>query len=78
MALRPKAVRSILDDDAARKHPKALKWRAHHPRWTFHFAPTSSSWLNSVEGFFAKHSPKAQAWRLPLHLGLLTFGALAR
>jgi transposase len=25
-----------------------------HPRWTFHFTPTSSSWLNAVEGFFAK------------------------
>jgi hypothetical protein len=26
---------------------------ARHPRWTFHFTPTSSSWLNAVEGFFA-------------------------
>src|SRR5271163_5016629 len=25
-----------------------------HPRWTFHFTPTSASWLNAVEGFFAK------------------------
>lgn len=25
-----------------------------HPRWTFHFTPTSCSWLNTVEGFFAK------------------------
>ena len=25
-----------------------------NPRWTFHFIPTSSSWLNAVEGFFAK------------------------
>ena len=24
------------------------------PRWTFHFTPTSASWLNAVEGFFAK------------------------
>src|SRR3984893_1099692 len=23
-------------------------------RWTFHFTPTSASWLNAVEGFFAK------------------------
>ena len=28
--------------------------RLTHPRWTFHFTPTSSSWLNAVEGFFAK------------------------
>jgi hypothetical protein len=27
---------------------------ARHPRWTFHFAPTSCSWLKAVEGFFAK------------------------
>jgi hypothetical protein len=30
------------------------KWLARHPRWTFHFTPTSASWLNAVEGFFAK------------------------
>jgi transposase len=24
------------------------------PHWTFHFTPTSASWLNAVEGFFAK------------------------
>lgn len=30
------------------------RWRARHPRWTFHFTPTSSSWPNAVEGFFAK------------------------
>lgn len=27
---------------------------ARHPRWTFHFTLTSASWLNAVEGFFAK------------------------
>jgi hypothetical protein len=29
------------------------QWLARHPRWTFHFTPTSASWLNAVEGFFA-------------------------
>lgn len=29
-------------------------WLDRHPRWTFHFTPTSASWLNAVEGFFAK------------------------
>jgi hypothetical protein len=24
-----------------------------HPRWTFHFTPTSASWLNAVEGYFS-------------------------
>ena len=28
-------------------------WLARHPRWTFHFTPTSCSWANAVEGFFA-------------------------
>jgi hypothetical protein len=27
---------------------------ARHKRFTFHFTPTSASWLNAVEGFFAK------------------------
>jgi len=31
---------------------------ARHPRWTFHFVPTSCSWLNAVEGFFAKLSKR--------------------
>jgi transposase len=30
------------------------EWLMQHPRWTFHFTPTSASWLNAVEGFFAK------------------------
>jgi hypothetical protein len=37
-----------------RKHAKMRAWLERHPRWTFHFIPTSSSWLNAVEGFFAK------------------------
>src|SRR5580704_12394352 len=34
-------------------HAIVLKWMADHPRWTFHFTPTSASWLNAVEGFFS-------------------------
>ena len=29
-------------------------WLATHPHWHFHFTPTSSSWMNAVEGLFAK------------------------
>ena len=36
--------------------PQSAPWLARHPRWTFHFTPTSASWLNAVEGFFAKLS----------------------
>jgi transposase len=48
-----KTVHAILDNYAAHKHPEVRKWLARHPRWTFHFTPTSASWLNAVEGFFA-------------------------
>jgi len=44
----------VLDNYATHKHPKVQAWLDRHPRWTFHFTPTSSSWLNAVEGFFAK------------------------
>jgi transposase len=49
-----KLIHVILDNYAAHKHPKVLEWLARHPRWTFHFTPTSASWINAVEGFFAK------------------------
>lgn len=49
-----KAVHVILDNYAAHKHPKVRAWLGRHPRFTFHFTPTSCSWLNAVEGFFAK------------------------
>ena len=31
-----------------------MDWLKRHPRFVFHFTPTSASWLNAVEGFFAK------------------------
>jgi transposase len=51
-----KAIHAIVDNYATHKHPKVRQWLARHPRWTFHFTPTSASWLNAVEGFFAKLS----------------------
>ena len=48
------AIHAIVDNYATHKHPKVQKWLARHPRWSFHFTPTSASWLNAVEGFFAK------------------------
>jgi transposase len=48
-----KLVHAILDNYAAHKHPKVRAWLARHPRWTFHFTPTSCSWANAVETFFA-------------------------
>jgi hypothetical protein len=51
-----KLVYAILDNYGTHKHPKILAWLGRHPRWTFHFVPTSCSWLNAVETFFAKLS----------------------
>jgi transposase len=48
-----KVVHVILDNYAAHKHPKVMRWLARHPRFVFHFTPTSCSWLNAVESFFA-------------------------
>ena len=33
--------------------PQGPGWLARHPRWVFHFTPTSGSWLNAVETFFS-------------------------
>ncbi len=49
-----KVIHVILDNYCTHKHAKVKAWLQRHPRWTFHFIPTSSSWLNAVEGFFAK------------------------
>jgi len=49
-----KAVHVILDNYAVHKHPKVRDWLGRHKRFIFHFTPTSCSWLNAVEGFFAK------------------------
>jgi hypothetical protein len=52
-----KVIHAIVDNYATHKHPKVRQWLARHPRWTFHFTPTSASWLNAVEGF----SPSSRA-----------------
>jgi transposase len=44
----------IVDNYATHKHPKVRAWLERHKRFHFHFTPTSASWLNAVEGFFAK------------------------
>lgn len=51
---RRKSVHVILDNYATHKHPEVMNWLAKHKRFTFHFTPTSCSWLNAVEGYFAK------------------------
>ena len=48
-----KLVHAAVDNYATHKHPKVKAWLVRHPRWTFHFTPTSGSWLNAVETFFS-------------------------
>ena len=48
-----KLVHVILDNYATHKHPKVMAWLERHKRWTFHYTPTSGSWLNAVETFFS-------------------------
>ena len=49
-----KDVHLILDNYKTHTHPRVRAWLTRHKRFTFHFTPTSASWLNAVEGFFAK------------------------
>jgi transposase len=49
----------ILDNYATHNHPNVRTWLAAHPRFELHFTPTSSSWLNMVEIFFAQLTDKA-------------------
>ena len=66
-----KAVHVILDNYAAHKKDKVRDWLARHPRWTFHFTPTSCSWLNAVEGFFERTDVEGI---LPLHHAMVRAG----
>ena len=52
-------VHLILDNYATHNHPAVKAWLAKHPRFELHFTPTSSSWLNLVEIFFARLTDKA-------------------
>jgi len=56
-----KPIHVVLDNYATHKHPKVVAWLARHPRWTFHFTPTSGSWLNAVDNFFSKSPANASA-----------------
>ena len=46
-------VHLVMDNYATHKTPLIRGWLAKRPRWHVHLTPTSSSWLNQVERFFA-------------------------
>ena len=47
-------VHVVLDNSSTHKTPAIKTWLLRHPRFHFHFTPTSSSWLNLVERWFAE------------------------
>jgi transposase len=51
-------VHIVLDNSSTHKTPAIQRWLAAHPRFVLHFTPTSSSWLNLVERWFAELTTK--------------------
>ena len=51
---KPRDIHIVLDNYATHKTPDVLAWLEAHPRFKLHFTPTSASWLNLVERFFAE------------------------
>ncbi|WP_256675717.1 IS630 family transposase [Pseudomonas sp. R5(2019)] len=49
----------ILDNSSTHKTPAIKQWLEKHPRFKLHFTPTSASWLNAVEGWFAQLERRA-------------------
>jgi len=47
-----KKLHFILDNVSTHKTPDVRKWLEKHKRITFHFTPTSASWMNQVETWF--------------------------
>ena len=52
------AIHLVLDNYGTHKHPEVKKWLAARPRYHVHFTPTSSSWLNQIERWFAEITRK--------------------
>jgi transposase len=51
-------VHVVLDNSSTHKTPAIKRWLAAHPRFVLHFTPTSASWLNLVERWFAELTTK--------------------
>ena len=52
------AVHVVLDNSSTHKTPAVQRWLLAHPRFVLHFTPTSASWLNLVERWFAELTTK--------------------
>lgn len=51
-------VHLVMDNYATHKTPKIKGWLARRPHWHVHFTPTSASWINQVERWFAELTRK--------------------
>jgi transposase len=51
-------VHVVVDNSSTHKTPEIRRWLLRHPRFTLHFTPTYSSWLNLVERWFAELTNK--------------------
>ena len=51
-------VHLVMDNYATHKTPKIKAWLARRPHWHVHFTPTSASWINQVERWFAELTRK--------------------
>jgi transposase len=51
-------VHLVLDNSSTHKTPQIKRWLLAHPRFKLHFTPTSSSWMNLVERWFAELTNK--------------------
>ena len=51
-------VHLVLDNASTHKTPAVKRWLTNHSRFVLHFTPTSSSWLNLVERWFAELTTK--------------------
>lgn len=51
-------VHLVMDNYATHKTPKIKAWLARRPHWHIHFTPTSASWINQVERWFAELTRK--------------------
>jgi transposase len=52
------AVHLVVDNGSTHKAPEIKRWLLRHPRFTLHFTPTYSSWINLIERWFAELTTK--------------------
>jgi len=57
-AVEDETIHIVMDNYGTHKTARVKRWLTRHPRFVIHFTPTSASWLNQVERFFAEITNK--------------------